>query len=117
MAHKTENQPFLPFLTPFLHNFSHNPRTNILYQRLWYLIQIPYLSKYERLVRATYSVLLTRKFVDAIELSVDQTAAFNFYIIWYCDETAITLIAFLKVGQVSQVSASTECKARPRRTG
>jgi len=51
-------------------------------------------------------------FVDAIKLSVDQTAVCHLYIIWYCDETTITLIAFLKVGQVSQ---SSECKVKPRR--
>jgi len=30
-----------------------------------------------------------------------------------CDDTTITLIGFLKVGQVSE---SSECKAKPRRT-
>jgi len=32
--------------TPILHNFSHNPQAHILYHRLWYFIQIPYLSKF-----------------------------------------------------------------------
>jgi len=52
-------------------------------------------------------------FVDAIKLSVVQTAVFHLNIIWYCDETTTTLIVFLKVGQVSK---SSECKAKPRRT-
>jgi len=51
-------------------------------------------------------------FVDA-KISVVQTAVFHLCIIWYCDETTITLIVFLKVGQVSE---SSECKAKPRRT-
>jgi len=29
-----------------------------------------------------------------------QTAVFHLCIFWYCDETAITLIVFLKFGQV-----------------
>jgi len=29
-----------------LNNFTHNPRAHILYHRLWYFIQIPYLSKF-----------------------------------------------------------------------
>jgi len=28
------------------HYFSHNPRAHVLYHRLWYFIQIPYLSKF-----------------------------------------------------------------------
>ena len=52
-------------------------------------------------------------FADAIKLSVVQTAIFHLYIIWYCDETTITIIVFLKVGQVSE---SSECKAKPHRT-
>ena len=38
-------------------------------------------------------------FADAIKLSVVQTAVFHLKNIWYCDETAITLIVFPKVGQ------------------
>jgi len=34
--------------TPILHNFQHNPRAHILYHRLWYFIQIPYLSNFEQ---------------------------------------------------------------------
>jgi len=52
-------------------------------------------------------------FVDAIYISVGQTAVFHLKNAWYCDETTITLIGFLKVGQVSE---SSECKAKPRRT-
>jgi len=60
-------------------------------------------------------------FVDAITLSVVQTAVFHLYIIWYCDETTISWksirylnlnIGFLKVGQVFE---SSECKAKSRR--
>ena len=40
-------------------------------------------------------------FVDAIS-SVGKTAVFNLNNIWYCDETTITLIVFLKDGQVSE---------------
>jgi len=32
-------------------------------------------------------------------------AVFHLYIIWYCDETAMTLVVFLKVGQVSESSS------------
>jgi len=45
-------------------------------------------------------------FVDAIKLSVVQTAVFHLYIIWYCDEKTITLIVFLKIDQASE---SSEC--------
>ena len=42
-------------------------------------------------------------FVDAINyISVGQTVVFHLKNIWYCDETTITLIGFLKVGQVSE---------------
>jgi len=41
-------------------------------------------------------------FVDAVKLSVVQTAVFYMNIIWYCDETTIALIGFLKVAQVSE---------------
>ena len=51
-------------------------------------------------------------FAGAIKLSVIQTAVFHLYIIWYCDETTITLIVFLEICQVSE---SRECKAKPRR--
>jgi len=51
-------------------------------------------------------------FVDAIHLSVGQTAVFHLKNI-YCDETTITLTRFLRVGQVSE---STGCKAKLRRT-
>jgi len=43
-----------------------------------------------------------------MKLSVVQTALFHLYIIWYCDETNIILIVFLKVAQVSE---SSDCKA------
>ena len=46
-------------------------------------------------------------------LSVGQTAVFPLENIWYCDETTMTLIGFLKFGQVSEFG---ECKAKPRRT-
>jgi len=39
-------------------------------------------------------------FVDAIKLPFVQTAVFHLCIFRYCDETAITLIVFLKFGQV-----------------
>jgi len=45
-------------------------------------------------------------FEDAIKLSVVQTAVFHLNIVWYCDETTITLIVFLKVGQVPESSAA-----------
>ena len=51
-------------------------------------------------------------FVDTIESSVVQTAAFYLNTVWCWDETTITLIVFLKIGQVSE---SSECKAKPRR--
>ena len=53
------------------------------------------------------------RFADAIKLSVVQTAVLHFHIIWYCVNTTITLIVFLKVGQVSQ---SCQCKVKPCRT-
>jgi len=40
-------------------------------------------------------------------ISIGQTAVFHLKNIWYRDETIITLIDFLKVGQVSE---SGECK-------
>jgi len=43
-------------------------------------------------------------FVDAIKLSVVQTAVFHLNIAWYWDETTITLIVFLKVGQVPDLA-------------
>ena len=52
-------------------------------------------------------------FVDPIKLSVVQTAVFHLSIVLYFDETAFTLIVFLKVGQGPE---SSECKAKPRRT-
>jgi len=52
-------------------------------------------------------------FVDAIELSVVQRAVFHVYIFWCCDQTTITLIICLKVGQVS---GSSEFTAKPHRT-
>jgi len=45
-------------------------------------------------------------FVDAIS-SVGQMAVFLLSIVRYCDETTVTLVGFLKVGQVSE---SSECK-------
>jgi len=50
-------------------------------------------------------------FEDAIKLSVVQMAVFHLNIVWYCDDTTITLIV-LKVGQVPE---SSECKVKPRR--
>jgi len=52
-------------------------------------------------------------FIDAMKLSVVQTAVFRLYIIWYCDKTTITVNGFLKVGQVSETG---ERIAKPRRT-
>jgi len=52
-------------------------------------------------------------FVNAFKLSVVQTAVFHLNIVWYCNETTITLIALLKVGQVPE---SSECKVKPYRT-
>jgi len=52
-------------------------------------------------------------FVDAIKSSVVQTAVFHLHIVWYWDEATITFIVFLKVGQVSE---SSKCKVKPRRT-
>jgi len=56
-------------------------------------------------------------FVDAIIYRLARRQYFTcttvFHIIWYCDETTSTLIGFLKVDQVSE---SSECKAKPRRT-
>ena len=52
-------------------------------------------------------------FADAIKLPVVQKTVFRLHITGYCDETTITLIVFLKVGQVSD---SSECKAKPHRT-
>jgi len=46
-------------------------------------------------------------------LSVVQTEVLHLHIIWYCDETTITLLVFLKVPAVCE---SSECKAKPRRT-
>jgi len=51
-------------------------------------------------------------FEDAFELSVIQTAVSHWNIVWYRNDTTITLIA-LKVGQVPE---SSECKVKPRRT-
>ena len=67
---------------------------------------------------ATYAcqlVIFSEKslFVDAINLSVGQTVVFHLKNIWYFDETTITFIGFLKAGQVSE---SSECKTKPRRT-
>jgi len=50
-------------------------------------------------------------FEDAIKLSFVQTAVSHSTIIWYCDETTITLIV-LKVGQVPE---SSKRKVKPRR--
>ena len=49
-------------------------------------------------------VLLARKVCLQTLLSVVQTAVFHLYIIRYCDETTITQLVFLKLGQVSESS-------------
>jgi len=51
-------------------------------------------------------------FEDFVELLVVQTAVSQLNIVWFCDETAITLIV-LKAGQVPE---SSECKVKSRRT-
>jgi len=68
---------------------------------------------YDKYVALSHFIREENLFVDAFKLSVVQTAVLHLYIITYGDETTITLIVFLKVGQVSE---SSECKAKPRRT-
>jgi len=51
-------------------------------------------------------------FEDTFKLSVVQTAVSHLKIVWYCDETTITLI-ILEAGQIPE---SSECKVKPRRT-
>ena len=50
---------------------------------------------------------------EEICLSAGQRSSISLEEYWYYDETTITLIGFLKVDQVSE---SSECKAKPRRT-
>jgi len=61
-----------------------------------------------RVTCACHLVIFRREclFVDAIS-SVGQMAVFLLSIVRYCDETTVTLVGFLKVGQVSE---SSECK-------
>jgi len=51
--------------------------------------------------------------VGVINIIGRPDAVFLLNMVWYCDETTIALTGFLKVRQVSE---SSECKAKPRRT-
>ena len=68
--------------------------------------------------RACHSIIFISEeslFVDAIKLSFIQTAVFHLYIIWYCDETTITLTAFWKSVRYLNLDFS-EYKVKPWRT-
>ena len=70
-------------VTPILHNFPHNPRAHILYHRLWYFIQIPYLSNFEQqfsgFCKKRKSCFIRTNSVWSRQISADHlTLIFNF---------------------------------------